>query len=307
MAMTNVTAQQLKVPVAREATPPVRVSRVTFAHEAPPAGARRRFTQPRSAAALEEDVAAESVASALERPERGEDLFIAWVAEGSPGQNRERARAALGGPERVDASRTITLEHGSEALEWRPGHAIVQCREESRGDIVSAIIDFSFYEASLRALEQSIEAAEVQAQSDVALAHKVRYRDKKHWDRLTACSEQCSRMRLTYARLEPQLLAASRTLPLPARSWMTRLLQKSDMESRLESVSDRLEALEDLYEGAAQRISEYRWYVGGHALEIGIIVLLVIECSLMSTDIYFHNRDRQAPEGRAPASEVRRD
>jgi hypothetical protein len=299
--MLTFSQEPTKAPALRDATAPVRVSRVTFVDEAP-AGGRRRFTQPRRASALEEDVSVESLAAA-DRSEAGDPLIIACSREG---QGRERARALLAGREPSEDSRAVTLEHGADAIEWRPGVAIVQCREESRNDIVSALVDFAFYEGNLRALEQSVDAAEAQAQADVALAHRVRYRNRAHWERLTGCAENCSRMRLAYARLEPQLLSASRTLSPPARSWMTRLLQKSDMESRLEGLSDRLEALEELYEGAAQRISEYRWYMGGHALEITIIVLLLVECALMGADLYLHNRGRQdLPERRTPAADVR--
>lgn len=280
MAMMSLSPQPTKGPALREASPFVKLTRVTFVDQP---GGSSRFAQPRRASAVEEDFAPESLGS-TSVPEETDRLLVACV--GGSNQSREDARGRL--PE--GTSRPLLLEHGPDALEWRPGLAIVQSREDSRNDIVAAAIDFAFYEGHLRLLEASVEKAEVQAQADVALAHRVRYRDRAHWERLTDCAEQCSRMRLTYARLEPQLLTASRTLSPTARSWMTRLLQKADMESRLEALNDRLEALEELYEGATQRISEYRWYVGGHALEIGIIVLLVIECAMMGADIYLHNR-----------------
>ena len=293
--MMKLSSQPKSGPVSRAATPFVRVSRITFRADAGPAGAsRRQFAHPRRASAVEENVSIESVAAGGDRPEPTDRCFIVCIPEGSSSQSRERARALLALPAQSEARRAITLERGSDAVEWRPGLAVVQCREDSRNGILSALVDFTFYEGSLRALEKSVEAAEVQAEADLSRAHRIRYRDREHWGRLTDCAEECSRMRLTFARLEPQLAAAPRALPVPARSWFNRLLQKSDVESRLESLSDRLEALEDLYEGASQRVSEYRWYIFGHALEIGIIVLLLIECTLMSVDIYLHIHDRQA-------------
>jgi hypothetical protein len=299
--MMTFSQQPTKTPIPREATPLVRISRVRFTDETSSAGGRRRFTQPRHASALEEDVTIESVAAVGDRLEPIDHFFIVCVPEGSSNQNRERARALLASPERPGATRTITLEHGSDVLEWRPGLAVVHGRENSRDDVVAALVDFAFYEGNLRALEEAVEGAEVTAQADVALAHRMRYRDTAHLERLRGCAEHCSRMRLTFARLEPQLGVASRSLSAPARGWMSRLIQKADIESRLEALSDRLEALEDLYEGATQRISEHRWYVSGHALEIGIIVLLLFECTLMSADIYLHNRGRQDPQ-RGPAA-----
>jgi hypothetical protein len=297
--MVTVSQATTKAPITREATAPIHVSRIQFTDGAPSGADRRQFTHPRRAQAREEEASLESAASAGDGSEPVDECIVVCIPAGSSSQSRERAKALLG-----DMSRAVTLEHGPDALDWRPGLAVVQCREDSRKDIVSALIDFAFYEGNLRVLERSVEAAETQAQADVLLAHRVRYRDRAHWERFTDCAEQCSRMRLTYARLEPQLLAASRTLTAGARSWVTRLLQKSDMESRLESLNDRLEALEELYEAATQRIAEHRWYVGGHALEIGIIVLLVIECAMMGADIYMHNRARLSPRGAPAAAEV---
>jgi hypothetical protein len=243
---------------------------------------------------VEEDASIETVAAARDLPESIEQLLLIHVPEVASKQIRERARALVDAPERAEANRLLIVEHGSEFLEWRPGFAIVKCRDESRNDIISALVDFAFYEGNLRALEQSLVTAELQAQADVALAHRVRYRDRAQWERLTDCAEQCSRMRLTFARLEPQLFAAGETGPSRMRSWITQLIEKSNIETRLESLSDRLEALEELYEGANQRISEYRWYMGGHALEIAIIVILLIECIMIGFDMHMHNSDRHA-------------
>jgi hypothetical protein len=303
--MMKVSRQATKTPVPREAASFVRIRRISFADGPPPAGGGRRFTQPRSASALEEDVSIETVAAAAAEAEPLDHCFVLHVPEGPASQCRERAKSLWASAGYAEGGPAMTLEHSSDVVEWRPGLVVVQCREGSREDILAALVDFAFYEGHLRALERSVEAAEVQAQTDVTLAHRVRYRDRAQWERLVSCSESCSRMRLTFARLEPQLGDASRTLSPPARTWVSRLIQKADVESRLEALNDRLEALEELYEGAAQRISEYRWYVGGHALEIAIIVLLLIESTLMGADIYLHSRTRQESHGPPTTAEVR--
>jgi hypothetical protein len=301
--MMTFSQQPTKAPTPREAASFVRVTRVTFT-ETDSVGGGRRFTQPRRASASEEDVSLESVAAGEDRGDPIDHLFIVCVPEGASSPGRERARALLATPPRPEATPAMTLEYNADLLEWRPGLAVVQCRENNRDDVVSALVDFAFYEGNLRALEEAVERAEVAAQADVALAHRMRYKDRSHWERLRDCSEHCSRMRLTFARLEPQLGVPSRTLSAAARSWVSRLIQKADVESRLEAVSDRLEALEELYEGATQRISEYRWYVSGHALEIGIIVLLVLECTLMSADIYLRHRGGPDSQGGPAAAHV---
>ena len=93
-------------------------------------------------------------------------------------------------------------------------------------------------------------------------------------------------MRLEYARLESQLVTAPLSLSGNAREIMERLIDESGIDDRMEAFSNRLEACEDLYEGANDRIADHRWYVEGHWLEIAIVLLLVLEVVLISTDLY---------------------
>src|SRR5206468_3620296 len=103
--------------------------------------------------------------------------------------------------------------------------------------------------------------------------------------------EALYQMRLTFARLEPRLAHPPRSLSRPSRRLVARLLHYADLEARLESFSDRLEACEDLYEGATDRIADYRWYRGGHMLEWGILIFLMIEVLLLVGDLYLHYLD----------------
>jgi hypothetical protein len=74
----------------------------------------------------------------------------------------------------------------------------------------------------LRRLEQALDAGDVQAEHDIALTHRIRFRDRRHWRRLVGSSEHFTRLRLTYVRL-------------------ARLLQQADVAARLEAVSNRLD------------------------------------------------------------------
>jgi hypothetical protein len=94
-------------------------------------------------------------------------------------------------------------------------------------------------------------------------------------------------MRLTYARLERHLARGSRSLPAQGRRLVSRLLARSDAAERLSAFGDRLEACEDLYEGAVDRITDYRWYVKGFLLEAAIVVLLALEVALIVYDLFF--------------------
>ena len=133
-----------------------------------------------------------------------------------------------------------------------------------------------------------VETHEAQAPDDVGLAHRISHRDRAHWARIGETIETLARARLTFARLEPLFASPARTMSPVARRLMRQLSARLDIPARLEALSDRLEALEDLYEGANDRIADYRGWHKGHVMEIIIILLLLLEIVLMGGDLWLH-------------------
>jgi hypothetical protein len=271
---------------------------------APASGAtvRREFAHPRRVLALEETVHVESIAAEADAADLADECFIVFLSKQTLGEARSKPNGGL--PVAVPNGDAFSLqaERGTEWIRWRPGLAVAQCRPENREAVVAALVEFAFYERELRALEKSVEAGHFDAEKDIEIGHRVKHRDRRQWQRLFDAGERFSRLRLAFARLEPLLGEPSRVVPSLARRWLFRLLRRASVETRLEALSDRLEALEEFYESATQRIAEYRWYREGHLLEIGIIVILVLECALMGGDIYLHQqqaREAPAPTGRA--------
>lgn len=181
-----------------------------------------------------------------------------------------------------------TARRENAAVQWRPGKAVVLSEVAARPAIVAAVIDFAFLEGELRSLETFVQKAEPRAEADLPAAHRLARSDRSRWAEMARLHEEVTGARLKFARLEPQFLSGSRSLSPEGRSWFSRLCRRGRVEDRLEAASDRLEALEDFYEAANQRISDYRWYREGHLLETGIIGILVVECLLMLGDIFVH-------------------
>jgi hypothetical protein len=254
---------------------------------------RRELTQPRHVFAVEETVELADFPADRPWPEPTDRCDVAFVPRGANGDWSRAADEWLAAPPRPDAVPAVEVAEGDDKVRWRPGRAVVQARPDRRADVLAALAEFAFYEAELRALEAAVEAHEAQAQQDSAIAHKVRQRDRKNWPRVAATIEQLTRLRLDHARLAPRLAKGSRALPPEARRLVTRLLRKADASARLAAVGDRLEALEDLYEGANDRVADYRWYRNGHRIEVLIVVLLVIEAVVMSFELYLHHLDRR--------------
>jgi hypothetical protein len=267
------------------------IRRIRFV-PSPPVGVKpiRSYTQPRPCAAVAE-AADIGILPPAAWPDPTDQLHVVLVPPGGA----EPGEGWLSPPDHPDAPAAVTIQRHDMTIEWRPGRAVIRGPADRLDELLAALADFAFYEGELRTLEHTIEAGESAAVADTSRAYRIQGRDREHWPRFAALIDHFGRARLTYARLEPRLVKASRSLPPASRGVVHRLLAKTDVEARLESLSNRLEACEDLYEGATDRVADYRGYRTGHWLEWGIIFLLVLEVVLISADLYIRYLEYQEP------------
>ena len=194
-----------------------------------------------------------------------------------------------------EGAAAISIKQDNISISWQRNQIHVLCPLESRLDVLTALADFGFYEGELHRLESDVEVQEPLAEKDVEFAHRIHHSNRDHWSRFGETIERFTRDRLIYARLCSQLAFPSPTLSPKSRQIVSKLLRESNIEDRLEMYSDRLEALEELYEGANDRVADYRWYRGGHILEWTIVIILIFEAIAMSVELGMHinefNRD----------------
>jgi hypothetical protein len=261
-------------------SPAVRVSHIRFAREAHAGESiHRRFTQPRSVVA----VAQTAELSLLEEQpwlDAIDDLYVILRSTPVPPEVRSTIDRWLAAPDHPDVPPPLIVEMDAGTIRWRPGRAVVEGKVDGCKNLVAALVDFAFFEGELRRLEQDLLPYEASAADDVAFAYQIRQADRIQWKRLGQTQQSISGLRLTFARLEPSLRSVSRALPPDAQEALTRLIAGSDVPSRLEAFDGRLEACQDLYEGAVDRIADFRWYRHGELLEIAIVVLLILELTV---------------------------
>jgi len=229
-----------------------------------------RFADPRIACAVRESMAELSATT--------EDQFVCVM---QPAGLESKVKSWIGTPEEPQAVKTIVIAADGGKLRWRPGRAAIEGTAGDNADLIAGLVEFSFFESELRRLEHAIISHQASADRDVSLAYNVRTADRSQWDRLYQTMEQLYQLRLQFARLEPHLYQSSRNLSVGTRRVIDRLTARADIEARLEALNDRMETIEDLYEGAIDRITDYRNYRNGHWLEIGIIILLGVEVVLL--------------------------
>jgi hypothetical protein len=258
----------------------VRVSHIRFAREAHPGeSVHRRFIQPRSIVAGEQPAELSSLTD-KPWPDAVDDLYVILPSTPVPPEMRSTIDRWLADQDQPDMPPPLVVHMDAGTIRWRPGRAVVEGTVDGCKNLVAALIDFAFFEGELRRLEQGLLPYEASAANDVAFAYQIRQADKIQWRRLGQTQQSISGLRLTFARLEPSLRSVSRSLSPDAQEALTRLIAGSYVTSRLEAFDGRLEACQDLYEGAVDRIADFRWYRHGELLEIAIVVLLILELTV---------------------------
>jgi hypothetical protein len=184
-----------------------------------------------------------------------------------------------------ESPETATISVLNDQIHWRPGLAVVEGNMGLRDEVIAALTEFAFYEGEVRALEKAIETYEAQARLDAPKTIVVKKKDRSDWARFVGIMESLTQHRITFAALEPRVEKGSRMLKKQSRAIVTRLFRAADTSNRMSGLDGRLEVCEELYDGAIDRIADYRGWHTGHVLEVIIIVLLLLEAGFMAAEL----------------------
>jgi hypothetical protein len=260
----------------------VSVRRIRFAaHSVSTGTVLRTFKHPRLCLAVEEPVELSAVAPPDGKPPV-DVLFVAFVPARAESEWNALTETWFAPATDPDTAEIDAAWRGGR-IRWRPGFAAVLLRDAMPDEVLPALVEFAFFEGELRRLEAELDAREEPAADDVSRAYTINRRVKAHWPRITGSIEALAQMRLTLARLAPRLTEepdGSRS-----RRLASRLLQRARTPARAEALDTRLEACEDLYEGATDRIADHKGWHTGHVLEIIIIIILLLEVILLCVDL----------------------
>jgi len=211
------------------------------------------------------------------------------VNNSSPGESQTQA-AAPGGSMQLLFNPAIAAEtmpltvrvNGFATVTWQSTQATVLADALHIETAVEAVNAFQARHQALLALAQPLPELEQQAVADVTLCYRIDNRDRQQWPRLETLIHQLARTRLDIARLSGELSSDPAGMPPPAAKLLRKLGKAAGLKAHMNQLSDRYEALEDLYEGAIDRINDHRYWRDGHVLEIIIIVVLLAEVLLLS-------------------------
>jgi hypothetical protein len=271
---------------------PIAIRRIRFT-EHPVTGTRirRTFKSPRPCLAVEQTIEFGDWQRNQVFSKSIDSLDIVYVPAEAKLEWEKSGGDWLMPTDNADSLEPVTISILGDQILWRPGRVIVQGNKGLRDEVVSALIEFAFHEGEVRALEKSIENFEAQARLDAPKAFSIEKKDRQEWPRFRNIMESLAQLRLTFAKLKPHAERGSRMLGKESRVLATRLLRAAEASRRMEGLDGRLEACEDLYEGALDRITDYRGWHTGHMLEVFIIVLLLIEAGIMAVELVLRSNE----------------
>lgn len=209
----------------------------------------------------------------------------AGLQTGHAWRQRLEAWMAAGEDERQP---TLEAPSFGERVLWRPGRALVIGNPERCRELLEGLAVFAWHEGHLCRLEGETAAAWEPAQADVELTQLPRRAALRRQEHVNRQVRRTTLWRMAYARLESHLEKPPLQLNGAVRRLYNELAMQAEVHDRLATLDDRIEVLQDLYELAADRLGEYRYFRGELRVEWLIVVILLLEAGLSLWELWNH-------------------
>lgn len=189
-------------------------------------------------------------------------------------------------PQTAGAERTgqlLTLQ-GTQVF-WTPARLAVVASADRLHAVRSAAIEVAYYDTELCAIETELATLWPELEADTPLAFTFAEQSVRLRRQLAERFRRVFTLRTRLARIAPHVLAPHAHPPTLATQLNERLRERARMAHRVESLDTQLEVFERVYEGCAQKASEYMIARTGHTLEWVIIILLLAQTVLVAVDL----------------------
>ncbi len=148
------------------------------------------------------------------------------------------------------------------------------------------MLDFDHLQREKKRFESVLNRFESQAVADVKLTYFIDKNSRNDRSHLVTVMEELARQRLRMARSLPLAEMAQPDLSEAGRRLYRQLCNKVEISEWLAIASDRMEALEDLYEGAIDRNNDLQAWKKSNVMELTIIFVLVAETILVLAQLF---------------------
>ena len=184
------------------------------------------------------------------------------------------------------ATERISVMQSGVSIQWSKNAASIAASTEKAEQFIPAVLDFDHLQREKSRFEDFLNRHESGALQDVKRTYAVERNGAVDRRRLIEVMEELARQRLRMARCLPLAELAQPDLTQPAQRLFRQLCEKVEITAWLNVASDRLEALEDLYEGAIDRNNDREAWKKSNAMEVAIIVLLFAETILVLAQLF---------------------
>ena len=168
---------------------------------------------------------------------------------------------------------------------WAPGRAVTFA-SPARAEVVrNALLEFVRTETELRRIETELAELWPQLEIDSPLAFEFSERSVRGRRHLARRFARVISLRAGLAKLTPRILLPHAHPPTLAGQVGERLRDRSRLAHRLEFLESQLEVFERVYDGCAQRASDFMLARRSHALEWVIIILLLAQIILVGVEM----------------------
>jgi len=224
------------------------------------------------------------------RLESGGSLTIVWMP---PGVNtppsiehdvetwmRDGASSARQTPVRATI-RTVRVI-------WHDTRALIYTNAEQLQGAIDAVIRFTIAERETTALERAMDSTWASIDADASLTHAVTSRQQKQQQHVNELTELATRMKAMYLRVSKALEQLDPALGESSKRLYSELASAAVLWDRVEPLGEPIQFALDQYELSNTRLIEAKTAAMenshaliGHALEVGIIVLLLCQLRLL--------------------------
>jgi len=210
-------------------------------------------------------------------------------------QLRQWVDAALPGG---TSSMLLTLQNAR--IFWSPERIAILAPADRLETVRAALIEATFYETEVSALERQLGSAWPQLEKDMPLAFEFEASSIPQRKQLRRRFQEVLLLRAKLARLGPHVHCPHLHPPTLASQIGERLRERTRLVHRHEFLTEQIEIFERVYEMCGQKASDFMLARHGHLLEWILIILLFASTLMQMLEIISSASSSTTPTPTAP-------
>lgn len=196
----------------------------------------------------------------------------------------------------------LTLQNAR--IFWSPERIAILAPAERLETVREALIEATFYEAEVSAIERHLGTAWPQLEKDMPLAFEFESSSIPQRKQLRRRFQETLLLRAKLARLGPHVHCPHLHPPTLASQIGERLRERTRLVHRHEFLTEQIEIFERVYEMCGQKASDFMIARQGHLLEWVLIILLAVSTLFTLFEVLSSAKTAATSAISAPTSET---